>query len=123
MTQTEHILSLLTATVFADKRVFSEEINVFLKGAARLDILRYNKTKMSETKLLLWYETNKASVKEKMVTPYFKDWFYDLLEKLSDVEDKDAILSVMEDISQADGELHVSERALSALAARYWDVT
>ena len=82
MTQTEHILSLLTATVFADKRVFSEEINVFLKGAARLDILRYNKTKMSETKLLLWYETNKASVKEKMATPYFKDWFYDLLEKL-----------------------------------------
>ena len=37
MTQTEHILSLLTATVFADKRVFSEEINAFLKGAARLD--------------------------------------------------------------------------------------
>ena len=82
MTQTEHILSLLTATVFADKRVFSEEIKAFLKGAARLDILRYNKTKMSETKLLLWYETNKASVKEKMATPYFKDWFYDLLEKL-----------------------------------------
>lgn len=124
MTQndTHHILSLLAATIFADKRVFSTEITAFAQGAASLDVLRNNHPKLSEAKLLVWYEVNKEHIKEKMTTPYFQDWFYDLLDKVSETKDKGSVLSVIKKISKADGEIHVSEKALYTLAARYWDI-
>jgi uncharacterized tellurite resistance protein B-like protein len=120
--QLNDILSLLAATIFADGRVFSSEIETFLKAANTLTTLRKIEPKLSEAKLLAWYEMNKEDIREKITTPYFKDWFYVVVENLSDVEDKGSILSVMKDISQADGEVHVSERALVTLAARHWNI-
>lgn len=114
----DDILNLLAATIFADKRVVPSEVNVFAKEAAKLDVL----PNLSEAKLLAWYEANKDIIRAKMSTPYFKDWFYDLLDKTSDVTDKKPLLSVMRKISNADNQIHVSERALFTLAARHWGV-
>ena len=116
----EKDLSLLAATIFADHRVYSSEITVFVRAASRLDVIHKARPNLSEAKLLVWYEENKEHIKGKMTAPYFKDWFYDILEKLSDVEDKRPILAAMKDISRADSEIHVSERALFTLAARHW---
>ena len=118
----ENTLSLLAATIFADKRVYSQEISTFVNGAAKLDIVRKAHPNLSEAKILIWYEANKDRIKGKMMTPYFKDWFYSLLDNLSGVKDKGSLLSVMRDISKSDNDLHVSERALCSLAARYWGV-
>lgn len=124
MTSTEqnNILSLIAATIFADKRVYASEIEVFGKATAKLKALQESKPKLSETKILVWYEMNKDDIRRKITAPYFKDWFYDLLEQLSDVQDKQSILDIMQKISLADGDVHVSERALMALAKRYWGI-
>jgi tellurite resistance protein len=114
------ILSLIAATVFADKRVFASEIDVFIQATSKLKIVRRLDPKISEAKLLVWYETNKDEIRLKLGTPYFKDWFYEILERLKDVPDKELILEVMRKISHADGNIHVSERALIALSERYW---
>ena len=117
------ILSLIAATIFADKRVYASEVETFLSASSKLKVLQDSKPALSEARLLAWYELNKDDIRQKITTPYFKDWFYQLLEQLSDVDDKQSILDVMHDISRADGSVHVSERALIALAKRFWGMS
>ena len=116
----DDILNLIAATIFVDKRIYASEIETFVKATAKLKALQEAKPKLSEAKLLAWYEANKDDIRKKTTTPYFKDWFYDLLKNLSDVQDKHSILDAMHDISLADGSVHVSERALITLAKRFW---
>lgn len=117
-----NILSLFTATIIADKHIYASEINAFLKSKGTLKIARQIDPKISEAKLLAWYEMNKDDIRQKLMTPYFKDWLYATLENLTHVSDKDRILDVMREIAIADGEVHVSERALISLTQRYWDL-
>ena len=114
------ILSLIAASIFADKRVYASEIEAFVKASRKLKPLRAAQPKLSEAGLLQWYEANKDEIRQKVITPYFKDWFYDLLSRLNHIEDKQSILDAMQKVSMADGSVHVSERALMALAKRYW---
>ncbi|MEP3889154.1 MAG: TerB family tellurite resistance protein [Hellea sp.] len=117
-----NILSLLTATIMADKHVYASEIDVFLKSTNKSKLIRHLDPKISEAKLLTWYELNKDGIAQKLVTPHFKDWLYDILEKLSDVSQKQTILELMRGIAIADDDVHVSEKALITLAERYWGV-
>ena len=118
----DNTLRLIVATIFADKRVYASEVETFLKSCLKLNFLQQLNPKMSEAKLLNWYEMNKDNVCEKLASPYFKDWFYDILDQIADVPEKQAILNVMYSISEADGEVHVSERALMVLAKRHWQM-
>ena len=119
-TETDNILNLIAATIFADQRVYNSEIQVFVNATAELKILQTVKPRLTENRILAWYETNKGRIFEKVKMPYFKDWFYSLLDQLSDVEDEEQIIDIMQKISRADGSVHVSERALFTLAKRYW---
>ena len=116
------VLSLIAATIFADKRVYDSEVETFLTASSKLKILKDAKPKLSKSHLRKWYESNKDDIRGKITTPYFKDWLYQLLENLSEVPDKQPILDVMHDISLADGSVHVSERTLITLAKRFWGV-
>ncbi|MEP3653434.1 MAG: hypothetical protein ABJO36_00925 [Litorimonas sp.] len=117
------VLSLVAATIFADKRIYASEIEVFIKATGNVNALKGASPKLTEARLLEWYETHGDTIRQKITAPYFKDWFYDLLEQLSDVADKHSILEVMEKISVADGSVHVSERALVTLAKRFWGMS
>lgn len=116
----DNILSLLAVTIIADKRVFAAEIQAFVKATTQLKQALLIEPKLSEAKLLSWYEMNKDDLTEKVHSPYFKTWFYDCLDSLADLPDKSALLKAMGDISLSDGELHVSERALIVLAKLHW---
>lgn len=118
-----YILSLIAATIFADHRVLDSEVQMFVKATAGLKVLQNAKPKLTEDKILAWYDSNKEEIRQKVKAPYFKDWFYDLLDKLSDVQEKDVIVEIMQKISLADGSIHVSERTLFTLAQRYWNLT
>ena len=116
----DNLLSLIAATIFADKRIYASEIEAFIDTTASLNLTQRLDPKMSESKLMFWYENNKTEIQDKLSTPYFKDWFYGLLDKLKDVPGKETVLDVMRKIASADGEVHVSERALVTLTERYW---
>jgi len=114
------VLSLIAATVFADKHVYASEIEVFMKSTSQLKVVHSLEPKISEAKILLWYEMNKEVVRGNLATPYFKDWFYGILDRLKEIPNKDTIIETMHKISIADGKIHVNERALITLAERHW---
>lgn len=116
------VLSLIAATIFADKHVYASEIDEFMKSTSKLKIVRSLEPKISEAKLLAWYEMNKEEVRDYLATPYFKDWFYGILDRLKDIPNKETIIETMHKISIADGSIHVSERALITLAERHWSL-
>jgi len=97
---------------------YATEIDAFLKSAQNLKALRRLVPNLSEAKLLSWYELNKEDIRGKLSTPYFKDWFYELLNALSNLPDKASILGAMASVSEADGEIHVSERIQDFLPLR-----
>ena len=117
-----NILCLIAACIFADKHIYDSEIEAFVTSTLKLKIAKRLEPKLSKTRLLAWYEENKQTIRQRLETPYFKDWFYDLLNQLAKVPDKDSILNVMRDIARADGEVHISERALITLAERHWGI-
>lgn len=114
------VLNLIAATILADKRVYASEVEMFIKEASALKLVRQLEPKMSEARLLSWYELNKDAIEENLKAPYFKDWYYKILKQISELPEKKSILEVMRKISKADNEIHVSERALITLAERYW---
>lgn len=116
----DSVLNLIAATILADKRVYASEVDVFIKQSSRLKLIRRLDPKISEAKLLSWYELNKDSINDRLSTPYFKDWFYATLDQIAELPDKQTILDVMRKVSAADDDIHVSERALITLAERYW---
>jgi len=114
------ILSLIAATVLADKRILTSELDVFMTSTRQLDIVNQLEPTISEAKLKAWFERNKNDISQKLATPYFKDWLYEVLDRLKDVPNKAPILKVMQEISIADQDVHVSERTLIALSESYW---
>lgn len=116
------LLSLLAATIFADKRVFAQEIETFLKMAKDLGKLRNTDEKISEAKLLSWFDSNVHVIRRKLQTPDFEAWFYKCLDRLQGLEDKQALINIMIKIAKSDDEFHISEQALIVLTANHWNL-
>ena len=116
------LLSLLAATIFADKRVFATEIETFLKMAEMIRKIRKTDEALSEAKLLSWFDANVDSIRNKLQTPDFEPWFYGCLDRLSGLSDKQAVIDIMLKIAIADDEFHISEQALIVLIANYWNL-
>lgn len=118
-----NILTLLAIAVVADKRVFAKEIDSFINSARNLEALETSKADLSPANLLLWFEDNREELKSKMnPSPSFENWFNSIVDNLSEHPDRHSILNRMIKISKADGELHVSEKALIALTAKRWNI-
>ena len=119
----DDILKLLAVTVFADKRVFADEIDTFINSTTSLDALDNSEIDLSPDKLLVWFEKHRDDLKTHMETnSTLETWISKILDNLSDHPDRHAILNRMIKISKADGEVHISEKALIALTARHWDI-
>jgi len=87
----DSVLNLIAATILADKRVYASEVDVFIKQSSRLKLIRRLDPKISEAKLLSWYELNKDSINDRLSTPYFKDWFYATLDQIAELPDKQSV--------------------------------
>ena len=64
----DNILKLLAVTVFADKRVFADEIDTFINSTTSLDALDNSEIDLSPDKLLVWFETHRDGLKTHMKT-------------------------------------------------------
>ena len=118
-----NILTILALTVFADKRVFADEIKSFINSARTLEALNNLDVDLSPAKLLVWFETNREDLKARMdAGASFERWLTPILDDLIDHPDRHAILNRMINISKSDGEVHVSEKALMVIAAKRWNI-
>lgn len=113
----QSVLELLAMTIFADKKVCSEEIMAFVETVQFLQVKNVLLTDLSEAKIILWYETYKSSLAEQLKTAEFEDWLRKTLAQVRQVADKQVILEGIEKIARADNELHISEKAFKVLAA------
>jgi len=116
-----NLLSLLAATIFADKRVFATEVETFLNTADNIKQISHRDESISEAKLLSWFESNADSLRSKLQTSHFESWFYECLNKLDGLCDKQALINLMDKIAKSDEEFHISEKALIVLTAKHWD--
>lgn len=113
------LLSLLVTTILADKRVFAREIETFMKGAKRLQNMKDRNEKISEAKLLAWFENNSGKIRDILQSSKFEPWIHKIFQRLQNVEDKNLIVDIMTDISRADDDFHISEKALIVLTKKH----
>jgi len=118
----EDILTLLALTVFADKRLFAQEIEAFMGLAADMEDFNHGEKPLSQPRMLVWFENNKAELMLRLDVPGFEDWFYALLDRLAHLHGKPAILKAMAKLAASDDDVHVSERALLKLTAERWGI-
>jgi len=117
---TENILNLLAATILADRRIHDAEVETFATSVTELSSSLDMDLKVSEANILQWFDTHKAGIRQKTISPYSKDWICEILENLSHIKNKQAILTAMKDIAKSDAYYHMSERSLVNFAQRYW---
>lgn len=116
----EALLKIIALSIFADKRVLSTEITAFVESASVIQRHVNSDIVISETKLLLWFELNRAEIQDKMTLgPVgFKRWFEDTLSDLPVLSDKSFISEIIGHIANADEEFHISEKALGVMLER-----
>lgn len=117
---THDILTLFALVIFADKRVFAREVEAFVDICVNTLSRNKHLHDMDEAEVLLWYENNRAKMKQYIDAPDFEDRFTALLDRLHPTPGKSEVLAAMNYIAAADGEVHVSETALIVLARRHW---
>jgi len=111
------VLELLAMTIFADKKIYSEEIKAFSASVQDLQSKEVLSTDFCETKIILWYELYKRPLQEKLKTHNFEFWLEQTLERVNKSTHKPAILDAIDYIARADDEHHISEKAYKVLAA------
>ena len=118
------ILMLLAVGVFADKRIHSSEIEVFIKSVSRLELSNRDLPKISEAKALSWYEMHKDEVRRRFAGPRaeFDEWFIPILNRVGTHADKIVLIDLLDMIFLADNEVHNSEKALMVLIKRVWNL-
>lgn len=120
--QDDDILTLLATTIFADKRVYAREIETFLTAAQTLNVGAERTQPVTQSTLLLWFEANRDELSKIHKRDDFAAWLHDLIDRLSDYPNKDGFFDMMHKISISDGEVHVSETALSVICAERWNL-
>lgn len=118
----EDLLTLLAIAVHADKKIYASEIEAFVSVALRVLDVESVDTKEFEQALHAWFDHNRDTVKAKLNAADFENWFVDLVDSLIEVSNKKEILDSLEEISRADEDEHVSEKALVVLTAQRWNV-
>lgn len=115
--QVEALLTVIALSIFADERVLSSEISAFIKSAKDIEAHVTSDVPVTEAKLLMWFEMNRLRLSDKIrLGPIgFKHWFESVIAELSAYSDEAFVVDMLNRISVADGELHVSEKALSVL--------
>ncbi|WP_427452647.1 hypothetical protein [Litorimonas sp. WD9-15] len=118
------ILMVLAVGVFADKKIHSSEIEVFIRSVSRIRLSEYDVPKVSEAKALTWFEMNKDDIRERFNGPRseFDAWLIPILKRVEDHADKEALLHLLNMIFLADREVHNSERAMMVLIKRVWNL-
>lgn len=118
----DDVLTLLSLSIFADKKVYASEIDTLVKAATRISLINGSPITLSEAKVLAWFETHKGDIQRKMDLPRseFDSWLIPILKRVKVNSDRETLTHLMEMIAISDGEVHVSERALINLVKANW---
>ena len=117
-----HILTLLTVAVVVDKRVYKEEVDMFVERALTLkdsispDILFTKKMAFD------WFVVHREEVKAWMDEPDPHTVILRHILALIELEGRAEVLDAIYAIAKVDGEYHAAEVDVIGMAAKHWRV-
>lgn len=114
----EAVLTLFALDIVVDRKVLREEIETFMASADELSHACGTKERLSQTRLLYWFELNREAfiAMTKLEKPDFHEKIDALFMEARKFPNRFLVLTIMNKISRADGRIHASERALSKYA-------
>ena len=121
-TELEDILTVLAVGVYADKRIFASEIQAFTRSVSGVALSRRENSTVTGAQALLWFEMNKDEIRDKFdgPRPEFDAWIIPILERVSEHGNIDELIDILDIISVADDEFHISEKAFIVLVQKIW---
>ena len=121
-TELEDILTVLAVGVYADKRIFASEIQAFTRSVSSVALSRRENSTVTGAQALLWFEMNKDEIRDKFdgPRPEFDAWIIPILERVSEHGNIDELIGILDIISVADDEFHISEKAFIVLVQKIW---
>ena len=121
-TELEDILTVLAVGVYADKRIFASEIQAFTRSVSSVALSRRENSTVTGAQALLWFEMNKDEIRDKFdgPRPEFDAWIIPILERVSEHGNIDELIGLLDIISVADDEFHISKKAFIVLVKKIW---
>ncbi|NNC36194.1 MAG: hypothetical protein EX271_02325 [Acidimicrobiales bacterium] len=117
----EDVLRLLLYVVAADKKIYQNEIDGFLKATTDLCLADTDGNALPRSWLFDWFLQNYQAVKTDTENSDFSTNLVHHFIRLRTWPDKKRLLSILCNIAVADGDYHLNEKVLVALAAAYWE--
>lgn len=111
----ESALHLLGLMIVIDRQVKRDEVNCFMACASALQSAAQERPKISQTRLLYWFELKRERLIEmtRLEKPAFQRQIDDFVIGLRDFPNVFLICKMMNKISCADGHIDSRERAFS----------
>lgn len=118
---TEDVLRLLVYVLVADKKIHQEEIEGFVQASLSLELVGTDITLLSRAWLFDWFLHNCEAIRAESESPDIDGKIAHLFVRLQSWPNKPGLLEALRSVAASDGQYHLTEKVLIALAAAYWD--
>ena len=115
-----NIMTLLTLVILADKKVYKEEVDTFVSTVKSLNETIAPGMFMTESMAFDWFKSNRLRVSHLLVGPNVERNLQDLVQRTRNISGKQAIISAMEKIANADSDYHRNEDTIINKCAKGW---
>jgi uncharacterized tellurite resistance protein B-like protein len=117
----EDVLSLLVFVITADAKIYQEEIDSFLSVAAGMPLSDTEGNVLTRGWLFDWFLQNCEPIRAQTASAEAESKIVHLFVRLQSWQDKNQLLDALRSVAASDGQYHLNEKVLIALAAAYWD--
>lgn len=114
------ILSLLTLVILADKRVYKEEVDTFVKTVKHLNETISPDIFMTEGMAFDWFKSNRERISNLLVGPKVDGNIKRFIQGTKAVPDKAAVIQAMRTIAEADSDFHKNEESIIEKCIEGW---
>lgn len=120
--QWSHILTLLSAAVVVDTRVYKEEVDMFVKKASALSDIISPDMIFSDKMAFDWFFAHRDEIKGWMENIEPDTNILRHILALGESPFRKNILAAIYDIANVDGEYHASEVDMINIACKHWNL-
>lgn len=114
------ILTLMTVIILIDKRVYKEEVDMFVESVNQLNSQISPDMFITEKMAFDWFVSNRDDVKKSLMDPDHQKNIDRLISSLKHIAGKQHILKALKAIALADSDLHKAEISIIESVSRIW---
>ncbi len=116
------ILTLLTIVILADKRVYKEEVDTFVRTVKQLNDKISPGMFMTEGMAFDWFKSNRDRVRGLINSPDADKRIKVMIVRTRNLKGKNEVIAAMQAIANADSDFHKSEHNIIRRTAYGWGV-